>query len=166
MPSLSSTTTLLSPEYIAIGLLVVAVLILAVWVMKLEHNIKKIVGGGKPVTIEEALATLHAGHKDFRSFEKQINTYLKSAETRLRKSIQRIETIRFNPFKGTGDGGNQSFATAFINEDGDGIIISSMYARDRMSIFTKPISKFASPFELTAEERQVLEKIRTSFTTP
>jgi hypothetical protein len=65
--------------------------------------------------------------------------------------------LRFNPFKGTGDGGNQSFSTAFVSEKGDGAIISSLYSRDRVSIFCKPLASFESSFELTDEEKEVLE---------
>jgi hypothetical protein len=64
--------------------------------------------------------------------------YLTTVEKRLKKSIQGVETVRFNPFKGTGAGGNQSFSTAFVNEKGDGVVLTSMYARDRISMFAKP----------------------------
>ena len=77
-------------------------------------------------------------------------------ENRLQRSIQAVETIRFNPFKGTGEGGNQSFATSFLSENGDGVVISSMYSRDRVSVFSKPLAKFVSSFELMEEEKEVI----------
>jgi hypothetical protein len=58
------------------------------------------------------------------------------------------------------DGGNQSFSTSFVNENGDGVVISSMYSRDRISIFAKPINKFKSQFETTEEEKQVIERAK------
>jgi hypothetical protein len=74
----------------------------------------------------------------------------------LRKSIRGLETIRFNPFPDQGS--NQSFAISFQNEDGDGVVISSLYARERMSVFAKPIKKGSSTYELTDEEREVINK--------
>ncbi len=163
MPSLSTFYEALRPEHITIALLILAIITLALWVFRLEWRIKKMLHGGKVDTIEQALTALSDGHSDFRTFEKSMEAYLEGVESRLRKSVQRIETIRFNPFKGNGDGGNQSFATAFINEEGDGTIVSSIYTRDRMSIFSKPVSKFASSYELSQEEKQVLENVRNSF---
>jgi len=90
------------------------------------------------------------------------SAYLKTAEARLRRSIQGVETIRFNAFKGTGEGGNQSFAIALLSENGDGTVVSSLYARDRMSVFAKPIKNFSSEFEMTAEERDAVTRAKRS----
>jgi hypothetical protein len=64
--------------------------------------------------------------------------------------------MRFNPFIDAGS--NQSFAIALINDEGNGIVMSSLYARDRMSIFAKPIVNGKSEFELSSEEKDVLNK--------
>ena len=96
------------------------------------------------------------GQDDLIKFRKDMEQYLIGVEKRLRKSTQSIETIRFNPFKGSGAGGNQSFATAFLNEDGNGLVMSSLYARDRVSIFSKPVKNFTSEFELSDEEKRVI----------
>jgi hypothetical protein len=89
-------------------------------------------------------------------FQKEVIGHFTNVEKRLNRSVQAIETLRFNPFKGTGDGGNQSFSTALINQNGDGVILSSLYSRDRISVFSKPVVKFQSTFELTPEEVEVL----------
>ncbi len=92
------------------------------------------------------------------SFKKELETYLTTVESRLKKSVQGIHTVRFNPFKGsTGSGGNQSFATAFLNELGDGVVVSSLYAREHVSIFAKPIVRGKSEFELSEEEAEAVK---------
>ena len=92
--------------------------------------------------------------------QQKIKEHLNDIEKRLKRSMQSVETIRFNPFKGTGDGGNQSFSTSFLNENGDGVVISSLYSRDRISLFSKPLSKFESNFELTGEEKGVIKEAK------
>jgi hypothetical protein len=77
----------------------------------------------------------------------------------LSRSIQGVETIRFNAFKGTGEGGNQSFAIALLSEEGDGTVVSSLYARDRMSVFAKPVTGFTSKYEMTEEEKSVIAQV-------
>ena len=93
-------------------------------------------------------------------FKDESTSYLLTVEERVKRSAQSIETIRFNPFKGTGDGGNQSFSTAIINENGDGVIISSLYSRERVSIFSKPVKNFNPEYELSEEEKEALSKAR------
>ncbi len=79
---------------------------------------------------------------------------------KLRKSVRGLETIRFNPFPDQGS--NQSFAMGILNEDGDGVVLSSLYSREKMSIFAKPIKNKKSEYELTNEEKEVLNKAEVS----
>jgi hypothetical protein len=94
--------------------------------------------------------------KDLKETQVVINKHLVTVDKRLDKSIRSVETIRFNPFLDAGS--NQSFAISFLNDEGNGVVMSSLYARDRMSIFAKPIIKGKSEFELSTEEKEVLEK--------
>jgi hypothetical protein len=74
----------------------------------------------------------------------------------LKKSIRGLATIRFNPFPDQGS--NQSFAIGMLNEEGDGVILSSLYSRERMSVFAKPVKNKKSEYELTVEEKEVLNQ--------
>jgi len=47
-----------------------------------------------------------------------------------------------------------------VNENGDGVVLSSLYSRERMSIFAKPVKNGKSEYELTTEEKEVLEKAK------
>ena len=93
---------------------------------------------------------------DLNKLQDKINNHLVIVDTRLNKTIRSVETVRFNPFLDAGS--NQSFAISFLNDEGNGVVMSSLYARDRMSIFAKPITNGKSDFELSTEEKEVLEK--------
>ena len=110
--------------------------------------------------IDDSITTLASGAKDLQAFQKDMEEYLTTVEKRLRKSVQSVHTVRFNPFHGTGGGGNQSFATAFLNEEGDGVVMSSLYSREQTSVYSKPIKKYASEHELSTEEKEAVEKAR------
>jgi hypothetical protein len=112
--------------------------------------------------LEDSIANAKENLEKLNLFQRESSLYFKNIEKRLHRSLQAIETIRFNPFKGTGDGGNQSFSTAFVSEDGDGVVISSLYSRDRVSVFSKPLKKFESNFELTEEEKEVIGTSKTN----
>ena len=143
----------LSPDILSIGLIAVSaiVLILLIMVISLQVRIKKLLKGSAK-DLEESIGLIIKHVDDLESFKKESQEYLKLVEKRLRNGIQGVDTLRFNPFKGTGAGGNQSFSTAFVNEQGDGVVFSSLYSSDRMSVFAKPLQKFKSSFELTEEE--------------
>ena len=118
-------------------------------------------GDKKPgKSLEDSIMTIKGDLNDLEKFRKDMEEYLTQVEKRLRRSTQGIETIRFNPFKGAGQGGNQSFATAFLDENGDGLVISSLYARERVSIFSKPIKKYVSEFELSEEEKKAIDSAK------
>ncbi len=135
---------------------VTCIVLLLVWIVRLEMRIRKLLGGKTAKSLEEAVAELHENTEKLNHFQREAISHFINVEKRLNRSIQAVETIRFNPWKGTGEGGNQSFSTAFVSENGNGAVISSMYSRDRVSIFSKPLNKFASEFELTEEEKEVV----------
>lgn len=144
--------------------IVAAVAILAVidalWLVFMSQKIRRLLGGTQAKDIQEAMVVTRKELDKLKSFRNEIDKYLETVEMRLRRSVQGVETVRFNPFKGTGDGGNQSFSTAFLDETGDGVVVSSLYSRERVSIFSKAVKKFNSDFELTGEEREVIENAR------
>jgi len=147
---------------IIIALLSAVVLALSIWLFIVERRLKKLLAGKNAQSLEGLISALGADIRALEGFRDDTSAYLKTAEARLRRSIQGVETIRFNAFKGTGEGGNQSFAIALLSENGDGTVVSSLYARDRMSVFAKPIKNFSSEFEMTAEERDAVTRAKRS----
>jgi hypothetical protein len=144
---------------ILIIILFIIVIVLAWMVFQLNGKLQKFLIGSNTENLPESLSTLDSSVRGLENFKKELETYLTTVESRLKKSTQAVSTVRFNPFAGTtGSGGNQSFATAWLNEHGDGVVISSLYSRDRVSIFAKPISKGKSEFELSDEERQAISE--------
>ncbi len=146
---------------LAFACALLAILLLLVWNVRLEQRVHRLTVGGKPKTLDQTLEYLKGKTDDYESFRADMESYLTGVENRLRQSVQGVGAVRFNPFRGSGSSGNQSFAIAFLNQNGNGLIISSIYARDHVSIFAKPVLKFASEFELTAEEKEAMQKAKS-----
>jgi len=142
--------------HILIGVLAFLLLLVTADLFFLRLKIKKLLRGDKHATIGESIDSINTDIKNLSDFRVEMEQYLIGIEKRMRRSCQAAETIRFNAFRGDGIGGNQSFATAFLNEDGNGSVLSSLYSRDRVSIFAKPITKFESEIELSEEERRAV----------
>ena len=124
----------------------------------IEIRLKKIFTGTKTQNLEKMITLTSKKINQSEKKQAEINKHLMTIDSRLNQSIRNIKTIRFNPFIDAG--GNQSFAIAMLNDNGNGVIISSLYARNRMSIFAKPIISGKSDFELSIEEKEVLEKAK------
>ena len=122
----------------------------------MERRLKRFFTGTKAQNLEGVMADISKQLGEVKNTQVEINKHLLTVDKRLDKSIRSVQMIRFNPFEDAGS--NQSFAMSFLNDEGNGVIISSLYARDRMSIFAKPITNGASEFELSTEEKQVLDK--------
>jgi hypothetical protein len=75
-------------------------------------------------------------------------------DQRTRRSLQHIGLVRFNPFEDTGS--DQSFAIALLDDQRDGIVISSLHGRANTRIFAKPVSDGGSPHNLSDEESQAI----------
>jgi hypothetical protein len=146
--------------FLFIYILGVVTLLLVIWLVRFEVKIRRLLRGKDGKSLEEVIVDTQTSIANLREFQSDSIEYFKNVESRLRRSVQAVEMIRFNPFKGNGDGGNQSFCTAFLSEKGDGAIISSLYSRDRVSIFSKPLENFESSFELTEEENEVMESAK------
>lgn len=142
---------------IAISLLGAAIIVLLAWVVLLERRLGKLLSGKNAANLEDTIHANQSALTELFAFRSDVQAELGRLNDRMKKKIHGVKTLRFNPFAGTGSGGNQSFATAFLNEEGDGVVISSLYSREKVSVFAKPIKARASEFELTEEEKEVLK---------
>ncbi|MFA6353467.1 MAG: DUF4446 family protein [Candidatus Paceibacterota bacterium] len=127
-----------------------------IWAIITEKRLKRFFLGKKAKDLEETIVILEAEISKLNKAKEEIEKNITSINSKLKKSIRGLETIRFNPFPDQGS--NQSFAIGMLNEEGDGLVISSLYSRERMSIFAKPIKKGNSEYELTTEEKEALKK--------
>jgi uncharacterized protein YnzC (UPF0291/DUF896 family) len=131
-------------------------LIGAVWVVTTEKRLKRFFLGKKAKDLEDTIVLLENEMAKLKKAQEISEKEISVIQAKLRKSIRGLETIRFNPFPDQGS--NQSFAIGMLDEDGDGVVISSLYYRERMSIFAKPVKKHKSTYELTDEEKDALAK--------
>ena len=145
-----------STLYALIGAGVIFLLLLA-WNIHMEIRLGKVLKGKNAKSLEDTIHNLASEIASLQKFENGMKQYVTVLETRVRRSLQGVEMVRFDPFKGTGGGGKQSFAISLVDENGDGLLISSLHHREGMSIFTKPLAKFESTLSLTDEEAQSVE---------
>lgn len=72
--------------------------------------------------------------------------------------IQKVELLRFNPYNDTG--GDQSFTVCLLDNNGSGIVITSLHARSGTRVFGKEIVSGKSvKYQLSEEEELVIKKV-------
>ncbi len=136
----------------------IAILVGIVWAFITEKRLKRFFLGKKAKDLEDTIITLENDISQLKKAKESMEKDIATMNVKLKKSIRGLNTIRFNPFPDQGS--NQSFAIGMLNEEGDGLVISSLYSRERMSVFAKPVKNGRSEYELTTEEKEALEKAK------
>jgi hypothetical protein len=86
----------------------------------------------------------------------EVDMLARSLERDGRSHVQCVAMVRFNPFRETG--GDQSFALAMADADGNGAVISSLHSRDATRIYAKPLTAWQSSYPLTDEEQTAIQR--------
>jgi hypothetical protein len=147
--------------YIIAGILIL-VAILILWIVRLELKLKTLTRGQNGFNIESTLKSIESDLNNLFLFKDDLEKYLKKVEIRLKRSVQGVSILSFKAFQGLDSGGHQSFASAFLDENGNGLIISTLHSRDRVNVFAKEIKQFSSAVSLTEEEKTALTQAKES----
>jgi hypothetical protein len=136
----------------------IAIIFCIFWIVTTEKRLRRFFLGKKAKDLEETLVILEKDIQELKAAKVSAEKEIATINAKLKKSIRGLETLRYNPFPDQGS--NQSFALGMLDENGDGVVLSSLYSRERMSIFAKPVKAGKSEYDLTSEEREVLQKAK------
>lgn len=150
----------LAAPYLAAGAFVLAVVALFLMMSLRRRFVRLALGRGG--SIEESISILLRDTRELQQFRVELEKYLKISESRLRGAVQGTGLVKYNAFASNGAGGNQSFSLALIDEHLSGVVFSTLYSRNHVGVYAKPLDKGTSPLELTAEEREAIEKAKQS----
>lgn len=77
----------------------------------------------------------------------------------LGQALRHVAVVRYDAF---GDmGGRLSFSAALVDDEGDGLVLTSIHARGESRTYAKGVVKGAADTTLTPEEQQALAAART-----
>jgi len=156
-PYLGAIVVLLAAA--CIGLLV-AVALLARRTARLDERLRGLTRGAEGQSLEAILED-HLGQvHDIGIRVDTLATRAAVLEAVQRKAVQRVGLVRFNPFEDTG--GNQSFALALLDANGDGLIVSSLHARTLTRVYGKAVVGGKSEAALSDEESAALRQALAS----
>lgn len=142
---------------IVAGILFVWLLIVTIVVLKLRSHYYNLISTTKKEKLDDILDLLIETDK---RIENEIGLIKKELSEEIKISklhIQKVGLVRFNPFERTG--GEQSFVTALLDQENNGIILNFIYTKDGLRVYTKRVKKGkGEEYELSEEERKAIEK--------
>jgi hypothetical protein len=143
--------------------LAAAVVLLAIWVAWLQRSdallrrrLRRLIGDGEGARLDELLDQQFRRLDTVAERVEALNRLHRELEGLSQRSIQKVGLIRFNPFADTG--GDQSFAIALLDADGNGVVLSSLHGRADTRIFAKQVRAGGSKHALSDEEQDAIRK--------
>ena len=147
----------------AVLVLGVAVVVLALWVAWLQRSdavlrrrLRRLIGDGEGLGLDELLDKQFGRLDTVAERVEALNRLHHDLEAISRQSIQKVGVVRFNPFADTG--GDQSFAVALLDAQGNGVVLSSLHGRADTRIFAKQVQAGRSKHALSDEEQDAIRK--------
>lgn len=138
------------------GLLVILFIILITLIVQLQKRLQLFTNGQNGASLESTMRDLLEGHETTKMNHKKLSDFVDTIHNRVIGTHRGFALIKYNAFDHVG--GNQSFSAAFLDENGDGMVLSGLYSRERSNVFAKQINRFVCDLELTTEEKKVLKQ--------
>jgi hypothetical protein len=113
-------------------------------------------GDGASSSEAESVALLRAS---LLAYGKKTDERLDELETILKRDLHRVGFIRYNSFDDVGS--DLSFTLALLNDDGDGVVVTSIYSREETRTYGKAVRKFVPQQGASKEEQSAIAMART-----
>jgi hypothetical protein len=149
---------------VALAVLLCAALVLVALVARRVRRLERRLDGLTRSAEGWSLEAVLEGHLDrVLAVDREVD--LLAARTAIleaagKRAFQRAALVRFNPFEETG--GNQSFALALLDAEGDGFIINSLHARSGTRVYARTLTGGRAEGQLSAEEAEALKLARAA----
>lgn len=143
-------------------LLTASILALLITVIILYVRLNKIFIGRNAESLEPLLQECIKRIEALEINDGQLEDHAILLDKRLSSAVRNVSTVRFKAFDSGAS--NQSFAIALLDEKGNGVVLSSLHHRDRVTTYAKPVTNYTSTFDLTEEEKHIILESKTAHT--
>lgn len=127
-------------------------------IKKLKNKYNRFMNGLSDASIEEVLDDCIDKVNNIVGKNKEIEYQLNAIKRNMYYCVQKVGIVRYNAFDDVGS--DLCFSIALLDNNDDGVVISSLYARESSSTYAKPISRGKSKYALSAEEIKAIDDAR------
>jgi hypothetical protein len=146
----------------SLAVAVVALLALSIGMMirlrRMERRYQALTAGTAGGSLEGVLEDHVQQVRQASGRVQELDLMVMRADRESRHHLQRLGFLRFNPFRDTG--GDQSFAMALADANGNGVVLSSLHSREVTRVYAKPLAAWETSYQLTEEEQQAIRRAR------
>lgn len=128
--------------------------------LRYQRNQHVIMGSRGSVDIVEHVVSVDEKLANLRLAVEDLTLVVRDHDVRLDATLSRVGIVRFDAYHDLG--GRQSTAVAFLNSQGDGVIITTVVSRDFARMYVKLIRDGAPDIPLAPEEAEALDQARGS----
>ncbi|MDY6053361.1 MAG: DUF4446 family protein [Anaerovibrio sp.] len=146
-----------------IGALGVLMIIMYLLVINLYYNLnymkkryKKMMTGVDGANLERMMIGCIDSIKAIDNENEKLWAETKEIKDLLQRAVTRMAIVRFRAFEDMG--GDLSYAVAMLDSNNNGVIMSSIFAREDSRSYAKPIVNGQSTYALTKEEEEALQQ--------
>ena len=146
----------------------VLVIVGVVWILDLQSRLNRLkerqetvfTVGEDDASLAAAVDSLATRVANATTRIERLTKRIEQAESASSRAVQGVGLVRFRAFQDTG--GDQSFALALADGEGNGVVLSALYGRNKTRIYAKPVEGWLSPKALGEEEERALTEARQS----
>ena len=151
-----STSTLSLMALVALGLSVLAVGYAIVGVGGRRFGKEP----GEPIRLDDTLRGVLQGQanqiKRLEDAVRRLNRTDKKQDVQIRGSVRNVALLRYDAFEDVG--GRLSFSCALLDDQGTGVVLTSINGRQETRVYAKPIAQGRSPYNLSSEEEEAIRQ--------
>lgn len=103
--------------------------------------------------LTKTLTEVRAAKADLEKLEQ----HQQAMREQMKGCVQKVKLMRYNAFTDTGS--NLSYSLAVLDENNNGVVLSSLYGREDNRSYAKPVENGKSTYQLSDEEIEVLEQL-------
>jgi Protein of unknown function (DUF4446) len=150
-----STQTLSLIALIALGLSVLSVL------FAISGGTRRVgCEPGEPIRLDDTLRGVLQGQasqiKRLEEVVRTLNRVDKKQDGQIRGSIRNVALLRYDAFEDVG--GRLSFSFALLDDEGTGVVLTSINGRQETRVYAKPITEARSTYNLSVEEEEAIRQ--------
>ncbi len=131
-------------------------LALSLQLRRLTRLLRRLIPEAPDQPLDRLLERVLAKQEENRTHIAAIEQQAERLQLLLQGCLQRVGLVRFDAFNDTA--GQQSFAVALLDNQGNGVVITSLFGRTESRCYAKPITHGSSTHRLSDEEKAAIRQ--------
>ena len=123
---------------------------------KLENRYRKLMRGVNNKNLEEMVLSYLDRIDEVKEENQHMRQMYDVVNSKMKTCVQKTSMVRYKAFADVGS--DLSFSIALLDGNDNGAVLTSIYGRNESTTYAKPIDKGMSRYDLSEEEKKVLEE--------